>query len=553
MKRLIELSHQYRILVLLATVFVAAIGFISLRNLPIDAEPDITPNQVLVLTRVPSLSPLEVEQLISFPVETAMRGLPGITRIQSTSKYGLSYVAIYFKDGMDPYFCRALINERLPQAKESIPSQVGMPEMGPISTGLGEIYQFKVTGSGRTPMELRSILDWDVAPKLRGVPGVVEVNTQGGDLKTYEVEVDSDKLTGYHIPLRRVIEALSKNNANAGGAYLERSEQQSLIRGEGLIVSLSDIENIVVGNSPTGTPILARNIGKVHFAPMVRRGFATQDGKGEIVVGVAMMLIGENSRAVANRVKVGLADIQKTLPEGVRIEQLYDRTDLVNRTIHTVTRNLIEGGILVIAVLLLLLGSFRAGVVVSLAIPLSMLVAFIGMVQANVSGNLMSLGAIDFGLIVDGSVVIIENILRRLHQKRPEEQASEVILAAAQEGRKANLLWSRDHRSGLCPNPDAGRSRGQDVQTDGGNGAVCPTRFACDRANTYARPKLVRAPEESHGEADLAYAEDRSMVSSTPASCTTSPGMDGWNRLRHLRSIADCHSVSWRRVHSLAR
>jgi len=433
MQRLVELALRYRILVLLATVFVAAIGFVSLRNLPIDAEPDITPNQVLVLTRAPSLSPLEVEQLISFPVETAMRGLPGITRIQSTSKYGLSYVAIYFKDDMDPYFCRALVNERLPQAKEAIPPQVGVPEMGPISTGLGEIYQFKVTGSGRSPMELRSILDWDIGLKLRGVSGIVEVNSQGGELKTYEVEVDSDKLTGYHIPLRRVIEALSKNNANAGGAYLERSEQQSLIRGEGLIGSLSDIENIVVGNSPTGTPILMRNIGYVRFAPMVRRGFATQDGKGEIVIGVAMMLIGENSRAVAGRVKDSLAEIQKTLPDGVRIEPLYDRTDLVNRTIRTVTRNLIEGGILVIAVLLLLLGSFRAGIVVSLAIPLSMLVAFIGMVQAKVSGNLMSLGAIDFGLIVDGSVVIIENILRRLHQRQPDEQAGDVILSAARE------------------------------------------------------------------------------------------------------------------------
>jgi len=433
MQRLVELALRYRVLVLLATVFVAAIGFVSLRNLPIDAEPDITPNQVLVLTRAPSLSPLEVEQLISFPVETAMRGLPGITRIQSTSKYGLSYIAIYFEDNMDTYFCRRLVMERLPQAKEAIPPEVGVPEMGPISTGLGEIYQFKVTGAGRTPMELRTILDWDIAPKLRGVPGVVEVNTQGGELKTYEVEVDSDKLTGYHIPLRRVIEALSKNNANAGGAYLERSEQQSLIRGEGLIGSLSDIESIVVGNSPTGTPILIRNIGNVHFAPMVRRGFSTQDGNGEIVLGLAMMLIGENSRAVADRVKDSLDNIQRTLPEGVRIEQLYDRTDLVNRTMHTVTRNLIEGGILVIAVLLLLLGSFRAGVVVSLAIPLSMLVAFIGMVQAKVSGNLMSLGAIDFGLIVDGSVVIIENILRRLHQKGSDEQASDVILSAARE------------------------------------------------------------------------------------------------------------------------
>jgi cobalt-zinc-cadmium resistance protein CzcA len=282
-------------------------------------------------------------------------------------------------------------------------------------------------------MELRTILDWDIAPKLRGVQGVVEVNTQGGELKTYEVEVDSEKLTGYHIPLRRVIEALQKNNANAGGAYLERSEQQSLIRGEGLIGSLADIENIVVGNSPTGTPILIRNIGVVHFAPMVRRGFATQDGKGEIVLGVAMMLVGENSLMVADRVKNSLEDIQKTLPPGVQIVRLYDRTDLVNRTVHTVTRNLLEGGFLVIAILLLLLGSFRAGLVVSLAIPLSMLFAFIGMVQAKISGNLMSLGAIDFGLIVDGSVVIVENILRRLHEKKREDPPSEVIRQAAHE------------------------------------------------------------------------------------------------------------------------
>jgi len=433
MNRLVDLALRYRILVLLGFALVAAFGFASLRKLPIDAEPDVTPNQVLVLTRAPSLSPLEVEQLISFPVENAMRGLPGIESIQSTSKYGLSYVAIYFKDGLDPFFCRSLVNERLPEAKQAIPANIGVPEMGPITTGLGEIYQFKVTGEGRTPMELRTILDWDIAPTLRGVPGVVEVNTQGGELKTYEVEVDSEKLTAYHIPLHRVIEALEKNNANAGGAYLERSEQQSLIRGEGLISSLSDIENIVVGNSPTGTPILIRNIGVIHFAPMVRRGIATQDGKGEIVLGVAMMLVGENSLVVADRVKASLAQLQKTLPTGVRIESLYDRTDLVNRTIHTVTKNLLEGGFLVIAILLLLLGSFRAGVVVSLAIPLSVLFAFIGMVQAKISGNLMSLGAIDFGLIVDGSVVIIENILRRLHEKKPEDAPGEVIRSASRE------------------------------------------------------------------------------------------------------------------------
>jgi cobalt-zinc-cadmium resistance protein CzcA len=433
MQRLVELALRYRILVLLATVFVVGMGVISLRNLPIDVEPDITPNQVLVLTRAPSLSPLEVEQLLSYPVEIAMSGLPGLTRVQSTSKYGLSYVALYFKDGMDPYFCRNLVLERLSQAKEAIPPNVGVPEMGPISTGLGEIYQFRVTGPGRTLMELRSILDWDIAPKLRQVPGIVEVNSQGGELKTYEVEVDSDKLTGYHIPLSRVIDALSKNNANAGGAYLEQAEQQSLIRGEGLIGSLSDIENIVVASSPTGTPILVRNVADVRFAPMVRTGFATENGKGEIVVGVAMMLLGENSRTVADRVKESLGEIQKTLPAGVRIDTLTNRKDLVNRTIHTVSRNLIEGGLLVIAVLLLLLGSFRAGLVVSLAIPLSMLAAVTGMVVARISGNLMSLGAIDFGLIVDGSVVIIENILRRLHHRKPDEEPGEIIRSAARE------------------------------------------------------------------------------------------------------------------------
>lgn len=434
MHRIIEWALRYRGLVLIGVVGVIVHGVYSLQQLPIDAVPDITPNQVLVLTRAPSLSPVEVEQFLTFPIETAMTGLPGIERIQSVSKNGLSYVAIYFKEDVDTYFARRLVMERLPQARESIPSGMGSPEMGPIATGLGEIYQFKVTGpAGSSLMDLRSVLDWDIAPKLRSVPGIVEVNTHGGELKTYEVQVDNDKLMAYHIPLEKLIAALEKNNANAGGAYLERIEEQSLVRGEALISSLADIEKIVVGVSPSGTPILVRNLGDVRFAPMVRQGFATQDGEGEIVVGVAMMLIGENSRVVADRVKAKLSDIQRTLPPGVRIEPLYDRTDLVRRTIGTVTRNLVEGGLLVIAVLLLLLGSLKGGVMVSLAIPLSMLVAFAGMVQANISGNLMSLGAIDFGLIVDGSVVMVENILRRLGHHRAEGNHVAVIRDAGKE------------------------------------------------------------------------------------------------------------------------
>jgi cobalt-zinc-cadmium resistance protein CzcA len=433
MHAIIDWALRYRAIVLLAVVLTSAFGIYSLQRLPIDAVPDITPNQVLVLTRAPSLSPVEVEQFLTFPIETAMTGLPGIERIQSVSKNGLSYVAIYFKEDVDTYFARRLVMERLPQARENIPAGMGSPEMGPIATGLGEIYQFKVTGPGHSLMELRSILDWDIAPKLRSVPGIVEVNTHGGELKTYEVQIDSEKLMAYHVPLEKLISALEKNNANAGGAYLERIEEQSLIRGEALITNLSDIEKIVVAVSPSGTPILVRNLGDVRFAPMVRQGFATQDGKGEIVIGVAMMLIGENSRIVADRVKAKLSDIQRTLPAGVKVEPLYDRTDLVRRTIGTVTRNLLEGGLLVIAVLLLLLGSLKGGVMVSLAIPLSMLVAFAGMVQANISGNLMSLGAIDFGLIVDGSVVMVENILRRLGHRKADEQPIGVIRCAAQE------------------------------------------------------------------------------------------------------------------------
>ena len=433
MHAIIDWALRYRAIVLLGVVLTIAFGVYSLQRLPIDAVPDITPNQVLVLTRAPSLSPVEVEQFLTFPIETAMTGLPGIERIQSVSKNGLSYVAIYFKEDVDTYFARRLIMERLPQARENIPAGMGSPEMGPIATGLGEIYQFKVSGPGHSLMELRSILDWEVAPKLRSVPGIVEVNTHGGELKTYEVQIDNQKLVAYHVPLEKLISSLEKNNANAGGAYLEKIEEQSLVRGEALITSLADIEKIVVGVSPTGTPILVRNLGDVRFAPMVRQGFATQDGKGEIVIGVAMMLIGENSRIVADRVKAKLSDIQRTLPAGIRIEPLYDRTDLVRRTIETVTRNLIEGGLLVIAVLLLLLGSLKGGVMVSLAIPLSMLVAFAGMVQANISGNLMSLGAIDFGLIVDGSVVMVENILRQLGHRKPDEEPIGVVRRAAQE------------------------------------------------------------------------------------------------------------------------
>ncbi len=434
MHKIIEFSLKYKFLVLVLTALLIASGINSMLKLPIDAVPDVTPNQVQVLTQAVGLSPLEVEQFITFPVETAMSGLPGIESIRSVSRFGLSAVYIYFEEGMDIYFVRRLVLERMAQAREAVPPGFGTPEMGPISTGLGEIYQFEVRGEDYSLMELRSILDWDIAFKLRSVPGVVEVNSYGGEVKTYQVQLDADKLTSLNISLDRVFEAVQGNNSNAGGAYIERNQEQYIVRGEGLVETLDDISNIVVGAAADGTPIYIKNLGRVSFEPLVRQGAVTRDGRGEAVTGVVMMLIGENSRVVVERVKERLAEIVKSLPPGVEVDTFYDRTELVQKTIGTVEKNLAEGGLLVIAVLLLLLGNFRGGLIVAAAIPLSMLFAFTGMVEAGLSGNLMSLGAIDFGLIVDGSVVMIENVVRKLSERKNSGfSRDETILRAGRE------------------------------------------------------------------------------------------------------------------------
>ncbi len=435
MHRIIAFSIRYRFLVIVLVLLMAGAGIYNMQRLPIDAVPDITPNQVMVLTRAPGLSPLEVEQFITFPVETAMSGLPGITHIRSVSRFGLSAVFIFFKENMDIYFARRLVMERLPEARDLIPPGFGTPEMGPISTGLGEIFQFEVRGDGYSPMELRAILDWDIAFRLRSVPGVVEVNSYGGEMKTYEVQVDADRMVAYNVSLQQIIAALERNNAAIGGGYIEHHGEQRIIRGEGLIETLRDVENIVVTTTPDGTPVYIRNIGRVTFAPRIRQGAVTRDGQGEIVTGVVMMLMGENSRTVAQRVRAKLEEIQKTLPPGVTVEPYYDRTDLVRKTIRTAAKNLSEGAILVIAILFLLLGDLRSGLLVATAIPLSMLGAFTAMLYAGISGNLMSLGAIDFGLIVDGSVVMIENIVRRLseHGRQIRSRFIETVVDAGRE------------------------------------------------------------------------------------------------------------------------
>lgn len=440
LNKILEFCLVNRFLVIVFTIVVVAIGIRAMLSLPIDAVPDVTPNQVQILTNSPGLGPVEVEQFITFPVETAMSGLPGIEGIRSVSRFGLSAVTVTFKENVDTYFARRLVLERLPQAREMIPEGFGTPEMGPISTGLGEIYQFEVKGEGYSLMELRSILEWDIAFKLKSVPGVVEVNAYGGELKTYEIQLSADKLVSYDLSIDQVFQALERNNNNSGGAYIERNQEQYLIRGEGLVRSLNDIGNIVVATRNEGTPIYIRDIAEVNFAPMVRQGAVTRDGEGEAVTGVVMMLIGENSRTVVNRVKKKIEDIKKSLPPGVIIDTYYDRTELVRKTIKTVTKNLGEGALLVIVILFLILGNFRAGLIVAAAIPLSMLVAFTGMKYFKISGNLMSLGAIDFGLIVDGSVVMIENIVRHLSLKSETVTKSdgksniiEIILNAGQE------------------------------------------------------------------------------------------------------------------------
>jgi cobalt-zinc-cadmium resistance protein CzcA len=436
-ERLIEASLRYRLVVSMGAALLVAAGFLAMGRLPIDAMPDITPIQVQILTKAPALGPLEVEQFITRPVENALSGLPRLAEVRSVSRYGLSAVTAVFEEGTDTYWARNLVEQRLSEAQEGVPEGVERPEMGPITTGLGEVFHFVLEGDGLSAMELRTILDWDVAYRLRSVPGVVEVNTWGGQAKQYHILVDPARLLAYRLSLPQVFEAVERNNLNRGGGIIEKGGEGYVIRGEGLASGIGDLEKIVVDNTEEGTPVLIRHVAEVREGPMLRIGGATRDGKGETVVGMILMLQGANARDVVARAKQALSEIEPSLPPGVRIVPFYDRQDLVSRVIATVSTNLIEGGILVVAVLLLLLGNLRGGLIVASAIPLSMLVAFIGMVRAGISGNLMSLGAIDFGLIVDGSVVMAENIIRRLAGRNlpPRERAEAISRAAREVGR----------------------------------------------------------------------------------------------------------------------
>lgn len=435
---LIRFSVANRLIVLLLVGIMSAMGIYSLINLPIDAVPDVTNVQVQVLTAAPSLAPLEIERQVTFPVETAMSGLPDVEEIRSVSKFGLSAVTIVFDDSVDSYFARQLVLERLAQAREQIPESIGSPEMGPISTGLGEIYQYElISKDGRYDAKaLRTIQDWNVRRQLLGVPGATEINSFGGYEKQYQVRIDPSKLQSFGLTLRDIYEAVSRNNANVGGAYIQKGAEQYLLRGIGLVENPADIGNIVVKTGAEGVPVYVKNVAEIVEGETVRQGAVTADGKGEIVAGIVLMLKGANSRTVVNAVKERVEQVKKSLPEGVELVPFYDRTELIDRAIATVEKNLVEGAILVIVVLMVLLGNWRGALLVATIIPLSMLFAAILMRIFNVSGNLMSLGALDFGLIVDGAVVMVENTIRRraeAQEHNSREPAERTILESCLE------------------------------------------------------------------------------------------------------------------------
>jgi heavy metal efflux system protein len=448
-QQLIAFAIARRWLVVLAVLALAGLGVVSYQRLPIDAVPDITNVQVQINTAAQGYSPLEVEQRITFPIESAMSGLPRLEQTRSLSRYGLSQVTVVFKEGTDIYFARQLVSERLQQARSRLPDRAD-PALGPIATGLGEIFYWTVEarpdalkpdGTPYSPADLREIQDWIVAPQLRGVAGVTDVNTIGGYLKEYQVAPDMAKLTAHGLSLATLVNAIDRNNVNAGAGYIERGGEQFVVRTPGQVRTLDEIRNIVL-DVVDGAPVRVRDVADVEPGRELRTGAATENGR-EVVLGTVFMLIGQNSRAVADSARRKLDEVNRSLPPGVQALPVYDRSVLVNKAIDTVRKNLVEGALLVIAILFAFLGNLRAALVTALVIPLTMLFVFTGMVQAGVSANLMSLGALDFGIIIDGAVVIVENCIRRLgiaqaEVGRPltgEERRTEVALAAAEARR----------------------------------------------------------------------------------------------------------------------
>jgi len=436
----IEWSLSNRALVIALFVLMALGGLYAATQIPVDAVPDLVNVQVQVVTEAGTLPPVEVERLITYPVELAMSGLPDVEELRSVSRLGISLVTIVFREGTDILRARQLVAERLPAARGGISLPEADPELGTLSTALGEILQFEVRGPERSLMDLRSILEWDIAPVMRTVPGVTDINSHGGYAKSYQVQVDPDRMSSHGISLAEVLAALDRNNTSTGGGYVVKNGEQRFIRGESLLRTVDDIERVIVRSPAGGVPILIRDIGTVAIGPLTRQGAVTRGGRGEAVTGMVMMVRGENSRRVVTAAKEKLEQVRQSLPPGVDLEILYDRSDLIARTLDTVLHNLAEGGLLVIGVLLVLLGNVRAGLIVSLAIPLSMLFAANLMWAVGIPASLMSLGAIDFGLVVDSSVIMVENCVRRLGLAPPSASKIETVRSAAIEVRGPTMF-----------------------------------------------------------------------------------------------------------------
>src|SRR6056297_3239492 len=432
LKGIIDFSLKQKFVALSLVVLMAFGGIRAMMDIPINSLPDVTPEQALVITKAGRYSPFDVERLVSYPIETAMNGLPDVKEVRSISQFGLSAVTIEFEEGTDTYFARQLASQRVHSIADQPPDGVDTPQLGPISTAMGEIVQYVVKGEGYSLTELRTIQDWIVAPQLKTVQGVTEINSFGGFVKQYAVQIQPGKLRTFGVGLNEVVEAISNNNSVSGGNFLEHNREQYIIRGFGQISRSEDIENIVVAN--TGDrPVYIRDLAEVTLGRQLRQGAVTQDGNGEVVTGIVMMIKGGNGREVIQDIDERIEDVNRSLPEGVRIEKFYDQADLVDRTTDTIKTNLLEGGFFVIVVLLLLLGEISGALIVASVIPLSMLFAFIGMDQLGLAANLMSLGAIDFGMVVDGSVVMVENVVHRLNHDKSEKSKLVVIREAAHE------------------------------------------------------------------------------------------------------------------------
>tara|TARA_R110002096_G_scaffold77896_12_gene183514 strand:+ start:8466 stop:11537 length:3072 start_codon:yes stop_codon:yes gene_type:complete len=429
-------SLQHRFAVIAAWVAVVMAGLLAFRDLPIDAFPDTTPVQVQVNTTAAALSPLEIERQITAPVERAISGLPGLKEVRSMSRFGLSQVVVIFDDDTDIYLARQVVSERLDRAK--LPKGVDRPQLGPVATGLGEVFHYIVTGD-KSAAELRTIQDWVIAPQLVSVPGVAEVNSWGGDERQVQVVVDPRLLQKHDLTLAQLIDALERNNANVGGGTLDQAGESSLIQGIALVTKLADVTSIVIA-AKDGVPLRVGDVAKVVEGRAIRRGAVTADGEGEVVLGLGFMLMGENSHEVTARLSARLDEIRKTLPQGVKATPVYTRTTLVDDVLRTVRTNLLEGALLVIAILFIFLGNLRAGLIVASAIPISMLFAFDLMSRFGIAGSLMSLGAIDFGLVVDSSVIMVENSVRRLAEDESDASKLEIVRDAAIEVRKPTMF-----------------------------------------------------------------------------------------------------------------